>query len=566
MNITDHQGMFCNGKAAAFTRGIDTYSGIAAQLAAGVPDPEIAAHLRHLCALNRKIAHAKPETFEEACQFLLWYQMACRSYNGSGSLGRLDALLYPYYARETAAGTLDDERAVFLIACLLLRDTAYVHLGGYNRDGSDATNPVSYLVLEAVHRLKLPSNVGVCVGKGLDRNLLRKSVEYQFADKNGNPRFVGMETLVRGLVRNEGVSIEDARMRTNSGCHWLAIPGREYSMMDCVKINFSVVLDIALREAVEKYGEPSIDQILDLYTAHLRIAIQTLAKGFDSHYDNQIRNVPELPLDLMCHGTIEKGLDASGGGVEHYLWCIDGSALAVAADSLAAIRQRVLREHRFTYAQLLHYLDSNWEGPEGERARLFLQNVDRYGKGGSDADDLAVRLSQIFTREVKAQRTPVHGFQMVPGLFSWANTLTMGATLGATPNGRRAGEPISHGANPNPGFRKDGAATAMSAAIASVQPGYGNTAPMQIELEPSVTTEEEGIELVMALIEDHFAQGGTLINLNVIDAERVRAAHEDPSLYPDLVVRVTGFSAYFASLSPKFRQLVVDRILDKQVS
>ena len=340
MNITDHQGMFCNGKAAAFPRGIDTYSGIAAQLAAGVPDPEIAAHLRHLCALNRKIAHAKPETFEEACQFLLWYQMACRSYNGSGSLGRLDALLYPYYARETAAGTLDDERAVFLIACLLLRDTAYVHLGGYNRDGSDATNPVSYLVLEAVHRLKLPSNVGVCVGKGLDRNLLRKSVEYQFADKNGNPRFVGMETLVRGLVRNEGVSIEDARMRTNSGCHWLAIPGREYSMMDCVKINFSVVLDIALREAVEKYDEPSIDQILDLYTEHLRIAIQTLAKGFDFHYDNQIRNVPELPLDLMCHGTIEKGLDASGGGVEHYLWCIDGSALAVAADSLAAIRQR----------------------------------------------------------------------------------------------------------------------------------------------------------------------------------------------------------------------------------
>ena len=513
MNITDHQGMFCNGKAAAFTRGIDTYSGIAAQLAAGVPDPEIAAHLRHLCALNRKIAHAKPETFEEACQFLLWYQMACRSYNGS-----------------------------------------------------DATNPVSYLVLEAVHRLKLPSNVGVCVGKGLDRNLLRKSVAYQFADKNGNPRFVGMETLVRGLVRNEGVSIEDARLRTNSGCHWLAIPGREYSMMDCVKINFSVVLDIALREAVEKYGEPSIDQILDLYTEHLRIAIQTLAKGFDFHYDNQIRNVPELPLDLMCHGTIEKGLDASGGGVEHYLWCIDGSALAVAADSLAAIRQRALREHRFAYAQLLHYLDTNWEGPEGERARLFLQNVDRYGKGGSDADDLAVRLSQIFTREVKAQRTPVHGFQMVPGLFSWANTLTMGATLGATPNGRRAGEPISHGANPNPGFRKDGAATAMSAAIASVQPGYGNTAPMQIELEPSVTTEEEGIELVMALIEDHFAQGGTLINLNVIDAERVRAAHEDPSLYPDLVVRVTGFSAYFASLSPKFRQLVVDRILDKQVS
>ena len=244
----------------------------------------------------------------------------------------------------------------------------------------------------------------------------------------------------------------------------------------------------------------------------------------------------------------------------------DGAALAVAADSLASISRRILREHRFTYRQLLDYLDSDWAGEEGEKARLFMNSVDRYGKGGSEADELAVRLSRIFADEVKAQRTPKHGFQMIPGLFSWANTLTMGATLGATPNGRKAGQPISHGANPNPGFRKDGAATAMSAAIASVQPGYGNTAPMQIELEPSVTTEEEGVELVMALIEDHFANGGTLINLNVIDAERVRKAHEDPSLYPDLVVRVTGFSAYFASLSPKFRQLVVDRILDKQVS
>ena len=529
-------------------------------------DPEIAEHLRHLCALNRKIAHQKPETYEEACQFIIWYQMACRSYNGSGSLGRLDGLLNPYYLRDKAAGILDDEKAVFLVACLLLRDTAYLHLGGYDAQGNDATCEMSYHVLDAVHRLKLPSNAGVCVGKGIDRGLLRKSVEYQFADKNGNPRFVGMDSLVRDMMRNPGMTIEDARMRTNAGCHWMAIPGREYSIMDCVKINFSVLLDIALREAVEEFEEPTIDQILDRYSYHMHLAVETLAKGFDFHYDNQIHNVPEMPLDLMCYGTIEKGLDASGGGVEHYLWCIDGAALAVAADSLASISRRILREHRFTYRQLLDYLDSDWAGEEGEKARLFMNSVDRYGKGGSEADELAVRLSRIFADEVKAQRTPKHGFQMIPGLFSWANTLTMGATLGATPNGRKAGQPISHGANPNPGFRKDGAATAMSAAIASVQPGYGNTAPMQIELEPSVTTEEEGVELVMALIEDHFANGGTLINLNVIDAERVRKAHEDPSLYPDLVVRVTGFSAYFASLSPKFRQLVVDRILDKQVS
>jgi formate C-acetyltransferase len=133
--------------------------------------------------------------------------------------------------------------------------------------------------------------------------------------------------------------------------------------------------------------------------------------------------------------------------------------------------------------------------------------------------------------------------------------------VGATPNGRRAGEPISHGANPDPGFRKDGAPTAMSQAVASIQPGYGNTAPIQLELDPGLSREEGGVQKIAALIRTHFEEGGTLFNINVIDAEKLRQAHQDPSRYPDLIVRVTGFTAYFAALSPAFRQLVIDRII-----
>ncbi|MCL2060178.1 MAG: formate acetyltransferase [Oscillospiraceae bacterium] len=538
----------------------------ALELSKAEPDPEISAHLVNLHDINMRIAHEPPRTFIEACQFILWSTMMFRMYNGSGSLGRLDVLLYPYYKREVEAGELDDETATFLIACIFLRDTAYLHNGGYDEEGNDTTNPVSFLILEAVHMLRIPSNIGVCVGKGIDRQLLRRSVEMQFEGKTGNPRFVGADPLVEGMLRNEGVTTVQARMRTNSGCHWLAIPGREYSIMDCVKINIARVLEIALREAVEEYGAPSIEQIKDLYRHHMGIAVDTLAKGFTFSYENQIKNSPELPLDLMCHGTIEQGLDASNGGVELYLWCIDGAALAVAADSLAAVEQRIVDEGRYTFAQLIDFLDSDWGGDEGEVARLFFASVDKFGKGGSAADIYAQELTQIFTEEVASRRTPKYGHGMCPGLFSWANTIPMGKKLGATPNGRHKGEPISHGANPNPGFRDDGAATAMSRAIARVQPGRGNTAPMQIEIEPSITAEEGGVELIMALIEDHFDNGGTLINLNVIDADRVLEAHKDPSAHPDLVVRVTGFSAYFASLSPQFRQLVVDRILDKNIS
>ncbi len=538
----------------------------AAELAQAEPDPAISAHLVHLARMNEAVAHRPPETFEEACQLILWLQMACRSYNGSGAIGRLDLLLHPYYLRDRAAGRLTDDYAIFIIACMLLRDTSYMQLGGYDARMRDTTNEVTYLILEAVDRLKLPSNIGVAVGEGLDRGLLRRSVQMQFANKDGNPRFVGMDPLVSGLMRNQGITPEQATGRTNSGCNWLAIPGREYSLMDCVKINLAHVLDIALREAVAAHGEPSMDQILASYRRHVREAVQTLAEGFAFHFENQTGNCPELPLSLLCHGPVERGLDASNGGVDYYCWGIDGAGLATAADSLAAVEKRVLQDGRYSFGDLIRFLDANWTGPEAEKARLFFCNVDRYGRGNSAADHYAKVLSEIFTQEVTCARPPMPGHLMIPGLFSWSWTLAMGATLGATANGRRRGEAISHGANPHAGFRKDGAACALSAAVASVQPGWGNTAPMQLELEPSISLEDGGVEVVMALIEDHFERGGTLINLNIIDADTLRAANADPQAHPDLVVRVTGFSAYFASLSPEFRQLVVERILDRSVS
>ena len=533
-------------------------------------------NLRELAKMNERLATEPPHTFREACQWMLWYQIAARMFNGSGSLGRLDTLLLPFYERDTAAGILDDEEAVFHIACLLLRDTAYIQLGGPDESGKDATNPVSFLVLEAVHRLKIPANVGVCVGPGVDPRLLRRGVEILLADKTGIPKFLGIVNTANGFARN-GYPMALAWSRAYSGCHWSAIPGREYTLNDCVKINFATVFDVALREMAQQCvvrrsrgsGRPpesrttngrSVAALWRAFTAHLRAAVQAIADGLAFHLDHMGEVFPELVLDLLCHGPIEKGLDASAGGVEFYDLCLDGAALATVADSFAAIEQRVEREKRLAWAELMAHLDANWAGAEGERARLMMRSVPRYGSGGSRADDWAVKIAQTFTKLVKEADTGGR-FKLIPGLFSWANTIPMGKGLGATPNGRRAGEPISHGANPDPGFRRDGAPTAMAAAIAAVQPGYGNTAPLQLEVDPMVSDEAEGVEAIESLIKTHFDLGGTQVNINVLDADTLRAAHDDPSKFPDLVVRVTGFSAYFASLSPEFRKLVVDRLV-----
>ena len=148
----------------------------------------------------------------------------------------------------------------------------------------------------------------------------------------------------------------------------------------------------------------------------------------------------------------------------------------------------------------------------------------------------------------------------IPGFFSWSNTLGLGSTVGATPNGRKAGEAINHGANPNGGFRKDGAVSSMCNSIGAIQPGYGNCAPVQLEFDPGIVNDAEGVDKMAAMIKTIMNTGNTLLNINIIDANKILQAHKDPFKYPDLVVRVTGFTAFFAMLTPEFRQLVVDRV------
>ena len=264
-------------------------------------------------------------------------------------------------------------------------------------------------------------------------------------------------------------------------------------------------------------------------------------------------------MNLMMKNTIEKGLDISQCA-ELYTIGVDGAGLAVTADSFGALETRVEKEKILSWEEVYKNLENNFEGVAGERVRLILNSSPKYCQGGTVSDEWAIKLTKSWTSTIRAQVMP-EGRQLVPGWFSWARTIEYGSAVGATPNGRRAGEPISHGANPNPHFRMDGAVSAQSCGIASVQCGYGNTAPLQIEFDPQIAADDDGVEKIVNFILSHFRQGGTLININILDAEKLFRAHENPDLYPDLVVRVTGFTAYFASLSPEFRQLVVDRFL-----
>ena len=520
-------------------------------------DPERRENLVEMARVCYKIAEAKPETFREVVQWIAVFNMASRTYNRDGAGGQLDELLRPYYERDRAAGILTDEDAEFYVFCLLLNDPHYYQIGGPSADGKDQTSRMSYIILEAANKLKSSCNLTIRVWDGMDRGLFRRGVEVLLANRLGFPRFSGDKALVEGFMKN-GYSAELARRRIAVGCNWMSLPGLEYTLNDVVKINIAKVFEVAFEES------DTLEELETNYRRHFKVAVEVTAKGIDFHLAHQYLNEPELLLNLLSHGPIEKGKDVSHGGATYYNMAIDGAGLAVVADSFGAIEQRVVKEKAVSFAELKSAVASNFEGEDGERVRKIMDSAGRYGAGGTDADRWAVKLTEILNGEIANHTTP-DGFKLIPGWFTWADTLRFGRAVGATPNGRKAGEPISHGANPLPGFRKDGALTAMAAAIASVQPGYGNTAPWQLEVDIGLANDAEAVEKIMALIEGHFNLGGTLVNINVVDAQKIFAAHKDPSKYPDLVVRVTGFTAYFNSLSPAFRELVVKRLIREAV-
>lgn len=539
---------------------IRRHAAYARELAAAETDIQYRKNYNRIAQTCENLLAGPPATFLEACQLIAVFQCIDRTYFHGGALSQLDELLRPFYERDIKAGILSDEEAVWILASLFYNDTHYSQIGGQTPDGSrDLTSRMSYLILEAVHLLKIPYNLAVRVYPGMDEGLLRRSLEYIMEDGSG-PDFSCATGIEEGYCK-QGHPRELARMRAKVGCNWVALPGIEYPLQDVTRLNMGWPFVIALDEIMEE-GEPSLDKLWNRFEYHLAQMVQCIKDGYDFHYETVSDIAPEIVLNLFCHGPIERGLNAAQGGVDIINLNVDGIALATIADSFAAIEQRVVNEKRLSWDEMYAAVKNNFEG--AENIRLMLKNIPRFGSPESLARNWAKKISTTYTDLVNSSPTPKHHLRVVPGLFSHGDIYMHGADLPATPNGRKAGEPISHSSEPDPGFASgltSFSPTLKSNAVAMVQPGLGNSAPLHLDIDADMVNRHGGIDALVALIKTHDEMGGTLINLNCITKDRIKRAHEDPDSEPDLLVRVTGYSAFFASLSKDYRQQIVDRYL-----
>jgi formate C-acetyltransferase len=193
----------------------------------------------------------------------------------------------------------------------------------------------------------------------------------------------------------------------------------------------------------------------------------------------------------------------------------------------------------------------------------MLKNIKRFGDPESLANSWAEKIRDEFV-SLCLRTTPQYNMKVIPGLFSHGDIYSYGNRTKATPNGRCMGEPISHSNEPDPGFARglDSFSPSLKAtAVAKMQAGYGNSAPLHLDIDTNMLSQNGGIDALIALIHTHNHMGGTLINMNCLSEQKLKEAHENPASHPDLVVRVTGYSAFFASLSKEYRQQIIDRFL-----
>ena len=524
-------------------------------------DPDTAKNLREIGDMNAWLVENPPRTLREVCQFIVHFQTIDRVYFNGGALDQLDEVLRPYYERDVKNGILTDDEAVWYVASVMFNDTHYYQIAGPSPDGShDTTSHVSFLILEAMHMLAIPANMALRVHDNVNEDLLRRALQYTMEDGSGVSYSLSVGTE-EGFSRN-GYPKELGRLRKKVGCNWTVIPGHEYALQDVTRANMAYAFKYAMDDL--RTGERSLERLFDRFVWHTNIIVDSVKRGYDLHYEYKYLNTPEVVLNPFMHGCVERGLDASQGGVDIMDLNIDGIGLTTVADSFAAIEKRVVQEQRITWDELYEVLDNNWEN--AEPIRLMMKNIERFGAPNSLSDKWAVRIRDCFVAACKNGGTPKHHLPITPGMFSHGDIYYHGAKLPATPNGRFAGDPICHSNEPDPGFARSYntfSPSLKATAVAMVQPGYGNSSPLHLDIDTDMLAKEGGIDALIALIHTHNHMGGTLINLNCLSKETLLEAHEDPSTHPDLVVRVTGYSAFFASLSKDYRQQIVDRFLSQ---
>lgn len=561
----------------------------AKNLAEHEKNPARHAELEEIARVCAKVPENPAATLHECLQAMFFTHVACQieSYESAISLGRMDQYLYPCYQADLKAERIDDEKAQELLELFFLKlssviplfDTdasiafagltafANVVIGGIDGNGNDATNELSYVILNAARNIKTPQpNFGIRIHEGTPEKLLTEVS--RAALEMGTLPHVFNDRLVIKSLTNRGIPLEDARNYGIIGCVEPAVPGKSFTSSDAALFNLGLCLELALNDGKGRVmvgqigpqtGNPatfkSMEEVMQAYRKQVQHLVERMIEGLDVLARVHAEMKPTVFASSLTDDCLARGKDLTHGGAVYNFTGPQGVGLATVADSLAAIDELVFKERKVSMGDLVQALNKNFVGYEPVRQTL-VNYAPKYGTDNDLADDYARQVGEIYCREVENYRNPRGGWYS-PGLYSVTMHITFGILTGALPNGRKATKSLSCGVTPEPGTATFGP-TALLKSAAKLNYGLvSNGAVLTLKLNPSTFRGESGIDNLKSLIKSHFRLGGMHIQCNFVSREDLIAAQKHPEEHRDLVVRVAGYSALFTDLD----RLVQDEII-----
>jgi pyruvate formate-lyase/glycerol dehydratase family glycyl radical enzyme len=568
---------------------------LAAGEAANAIDPAEKERLTRI-AEGLEHAPARPaRTFREGVQ-AVWFALLIGEIQYGMhdvlGIGRTDQYLYPLFRKDMDEGRLTVCEALDLLEELNLKLTANVSLipeiaaeangtlgvsqhcliiGGTDAQGNDVTNELTYLMIDAYERMHGAINqLSLRVHKNAPPEYLKRGVEV-FRTTSGHA-FFNDDVIVPALVRN-GMSVEDARDYNVVGCietsasgncfpcpggHEVVLPLVVYMTMT----NGRLPVPIFGQKKSVKTGEvdtfKTFDDFMSAFDRQLEHNVEVLVKAVEGKDKAYMEFLPSPYVSSMIDGCIESATDMTRGGAVYDFTSLIGRGLATCVDSLLAIREFVYERREVSLSELTDACLRNFKGQEDLRQRL-VNLAPKYGMDDEEADALGRRVVRTFTEQAE-KHTNVRGGRFRAGMYSYGNHVLDGFYIGATPDGRKRGEPISNGISPSNRIGEGNGLTAYMKSVASIDHGQlSGGVSLNVKMHPSYVESDEGVAKMASLLATYFELGGMHVQPNVVSDATLRAAQDDPEAYRDLVVKVAGYSAYFTDLGRSIQNDIIDR-------
>lgn len=563
----------------ASQRHILRYASLARQMAEQCSDETRRAELLRIAEISSHNAHDKPQDFYQACQ-LFWYMNIILQYESNASslsLGRFDQYMLPFYQASLNQGQdpafLKELLESLWVKCndiVLLRSTSSARyfagfptgytilLGGLTETGRSAVNVLSFLCLDAYQNIRLPQpNLGVRVNEFIDRSFLLKTAE-TIRLGTGIPQIFNDEVVVPAFL-NRGVSLEDARDYAVVGCVELSIPGRTYGLHDIAMFNLLKVMELTL---LDNEGNASLTypQLLDHIREKIRHYVRLMAEG-SNICDIGHRDWAPVPLlSSFIDDCLQHGKDITEGGARYNFSGVQGIGIANLSDSLFALKGLVFDQQRLSFDELLATLKANFATPEGEKIRARLINrFDKYGNDIDEVDLISADLLRFYCKEVEQYRNP-RGGQFTPGSYTVSAHVPLGAVVGATPDGRYAGEQLADGGL-SPMLGQDGQGPTAVLKSVSKLDNYllSNGTLLNVKFTPSTLEGQQGLNKLADFLGAFTKLKLQHVQFNVVNAETLKEAQARPQDFAGLVVRVAGYSAFFVELSKEIQDDIIRR-------